>query len=197
MFINLSKIFVIFPKLLAAITLILSIYSCSGLSSIYSSDYALSAKQVKSKTTDLLINIPLNWKTFDANDKEFIDIWLLNPENNATIYFQPINFQLSRIQNENQELQKITALNKALNKSKETNSSISNEEQFKYGAYMFYAYEISTGQAHSKRIVIFKFKDVYYQSLAQLTNETDKSVDTRDLFSIQNSILTSIKTFSK
>lgn len=176
-----------------SIGLIVIISACSGrINSLYFSDYPLTSGKVSSQSGAISVLLPKGWFIAEDNEFRINEIWLIKEDYSASISFIPINVDSSTA---NQlvigGLPELKRLNFAFRKAKVGNAPLSflNEEFFQVNHTKFLAYEY-TGQGNSKiRVVLFKFKDKFYECTASSSN----SQNSEELFNVQNTILATIQ----
>lgn len=170
---------------LAAIILL---QGCAGLSSIYDYDYPLTSRSAKSKTTGLQIKLPQGWREVDANGQEFIDLWLVNKANDASISLTPLNTEMQINSRTETDLSIIKNLYLSFLKAGEGDLDIIREEYFAIGPNKYEAIEYNLNNG-IKRDILFSRNDNYYI----LSAVSSGKYSNEKLFSIQNSVLTSIR----
>lgn len=173
--------------------MIFFINACSSVkSSLYNFDYKLTDKSISSQETNLNIQIPTGWFVAEDNTNNAKDIWLVKDDYSATIKFFVLNNTADNEKESNEFVSKnLLEINKALVKSQLTNkfSGFKNEENFDYGGRKFYSYEYNDENNKPVRTVVFQYLAVFYEVKAYALN----SPNPQEIFSVQNSILASIK----
>lgn len=161
---------------------------CSSLNSIYDNDYPLTALISKSETTGISLNIPQGWRKVDANDSGFIDLWLVNESNDASIILTPLSTTVKFNSRTQTDIAILKDLYLSYIYAGIKNTKVIKEELFEIGLNKFMAVEYSKSGI-IQRDVIFIINNNYFilSASAQPSNNPEK------IFLIQNSVLTSIK----
>ncbi len=173
---------------LLIIIITLQLNSCASLSSIYDNDYPLTSRTVKSKTTGLTLRVPQGWREVDNNDDGFIDLWLVNSTNDASIVLTPFNSEAQLNSRVKSDLDVIKDFYLSYINASHKKIIIRQEEVFEHAQNKFEAIEYENSGGY-KRDVIFRSGNSYHVLTAYSSGNYSKE----ELFGIQNSILTSIR----
>jgi hypothetical protein len=171
----------------------LFLYSCSvGVSSLYNHDHKLTTERAFSTISNLSVTIPEGWFAAEENECNCLDIWLVKNDYSATLNFGQlfIDDKVLTLSNEN-ELKQAAEFSKVFIKAKmgKNFTSFLNEEHFKIGNYGFYAFEFRNEENRIIRIVVFKHREKFFE----LKAIPAKEISTKELFIVQNSVLSSIR----
>lgn len=179
----------------------ISIYSCTpSRRSIYKSDHSLNLEGAQSLSTELNVRIPQGWMHVEDNKENSVDLWLVSEDLTASIVFTPIHIDsqtMSEIhENETDDLMDILEYSKTIRKA--FNGSDYNEtledEYFNINDKSFAAYQFEIKDQGITRIVVFQYLDHFYEASAEFKNGADFSdEDIKNLFSTQNSVLSSLQ----
>jgi hypothetical protein len=168
--------------------------SCSGPSSLYNFDSELTSETVSSQTTTLKVNVPKGWFSALDNKDGKIDLWLIKDDYSASISFIRVNPDKETIKEVNKAgLQKIKEYSQLNNKLAHRTSYIDlfKTENFDINGRKFTSYQFA-GSNNVYRVVVFSYKDQYYECTASIKPGQTKDAQT-EIYSIQNSVLQSIK----
>lgn len=162
---------------------------CTGIASLYTSDYPLTSEKAYSKSINLYLNIPNGWFAAEDNECNCTDLWIVNSDYSASISFRKLNFDEST-QKEIIEIQKAAYYSKIFVQAKFSKElkDFSGEETFQFGERTFSAYEYKNDKGQSIRVVVFKHYDKFIESEAV----SDGYKDLNELFRIQNSLLSTL-----
>ena len=188
--INLKLLKIIIPAIL-----LMLLFSCSGSASLYESDYPLTSDAAYSESQKLTVNIPKGWFTADDNQENKSDLWLIKEDYSATISFTPIifdeeikdrygNSNLSEIVNYSKLSQKLAHLNEFIDLLK--------NESFEMNGMKFSFYQFAGKHGNLYRVVVFEYSDHFYECIAAI-KPPQSNEKKNEIFSIQNSVLNSIK----
>lgn len=181
-------------KLISAILLTAFWFSCSGPASFYNFDTPLSNELAFSQTTELKVNIPKGWFTAEDNKDSKIDLWLIEENYSASISFIRIHIdeemKKSRTENSLNRVKEFSLLN---NKLAHRNNFIDllKTENFELNGREFNAYQFA-GSNYRYRVVVFGYKGNYYECVSAIKPGLTEA-DLINIYSIQNSVLASIK----
>ncbi|MBM4171040.1 MAG: hypothetical protein FJ214_04130 [Ignavibacteria bacterium] len=169
------------------------LFSCSaGISSLYNHDYKLSSENANSKTTNLSVNIPNGWFEAEDNECNCIDLWLVRDDYSATLNFTQLFADKTVFSSSSEnKLKHMTEFSKVFVKAKlgKNFTSFFNEEHFEINNKKFYAFEYKNEENKTIRIVVFNHNEKYFE----LKAIPAKNISNKDLFTVQNSVLSSIK----
>jgi hypothetical protein len=165
----------------------ISFTSCS--SSKYSQSDVnryLSKERVKAKTSSVSFRIPQGWHVVDANNKAFIDLWIVRDDLNVSLSFIPFHsnstsFSLKKSYESSILLQQAKFKNK-IKIQKEKNIELNN---IKVKTYSFKVAE------SEYRVALFKIGNTIYESIL-----FGDGVNLRKEYFIQELVILSAK-FSK
>ena len=172
---------------LPATIILLTIYACAGLSSIYNYDYPLTKQAVNSKTTGLKLNLPAGWRLVDANDSEFIDLWLVDDSDEASINLLPVSGIIKTNAREKDSARKVKEYYLSFVKANSPNFILVREETFEVGPDKFLAIEYNSNGILKRDVIFQKGEKFFVLSAFSVTNKNSEQI-----FSVQNSILKSI-----
>ena len=180
-----TKIFFLF-------TIIILTQGCSSsLSSIYDSNYPLSKETAKSKTSQLVVEIPQGWFTAEDNENNIIDLWLVKDDYSATLNFIALNIDSLTMKDiHGDEINSIVKFSQAFKKAKygKAIKEFINQENFEINKKQFAAYEYLDDSKRTIRVVIFSSGNKFYE----LSAIPFKTGNPQELYKIQNSVLYSI-----
>lgn len=181
------------------VIILLVLLSCSTSNYvIHSFDSFLTNEIAYSKTTNLSVKIPKDWFCVEDNEYNRIDLWLIKNDFKAMISFTQLHLSetvFSKIKDD--ELQKAIFYSKMFIRMKfgETFNHFFNEETFSFqpkadkplafNYISFAAYQYIDNENRNSRVVVFKFKNKFFECTA-VPNGID---DLNYLFKIQNAVL--------
>ncbi len=179
--------------------LIIAIFlsACASSTSLYKFDYPLTNETAQSQYLDISVKIPQDWFTVEDNECNCIDLLLVNKEQTESIKFVPINIDSTA-----QEKNELLGMKEILNISKKFRQAalgnkfrqINDDEFFEINSNKFAAYRYLNGKGKIKRVVVFSSNKKYFESIADPeTDEANSPENLRELYRIQNSLLTSVK----
>lgn len=183
----------------AGFFLIIFTISGCGTSSIYQSNYPLTSKIVFSSQSDFKIQVPNNWRVINNNTGSFTDIFLVDNEYDNCIIFTPIHIE--KIQDKSRidsELDFVTIQFISLTKSKHKNKFlIITKSKSQTGTFPCNEMIYLLDDSRLCRTVIFKLGGKYIVCTAETKSHLQNSTaDKTKLFTIQNSVIASIKSNS-
>lgn len=179
---------------ISTVLLLIFLFSCSGPASLYHFDFPLSSELALSKTTDLSVNVPRGWFTAEDNKDDKIDLWLVEENYAATISFIRLNpDEETKRSFGKYELQKVEDFSRLNNKIAHRDKYIDliKNESFELNGREFRAYQFS-GSKYLYRTVVFRYKNYFYECTAAVKPGQNEN-ETLKVFSVQNSVLQSIK----
>ncbi len=182
-------------KLITASSILIFLFACSGSSSLYESDYPLTADISRAENESLTVNIPKGWFSAEDNKENKLDLWLIKDDYSATISFIPINLDS---QTEGRygtiSLNTIVEYSKLSQKLAHMNSFIDlmKNESFEMNYMQFRAYQFAGTNANSYRVVVFQLGDKYFECTAAV-KPPQSPEKLKEIFSVQNAVLKSIK----
>ncbi|MFA7227773.1 MAG: hypothetical protein WC061_01960 [Melioribacteraceae bacterium] len=180
--------FVIFSYIALA-SLILS--CAAGSSALYDSDYPLTKEIARAKSSPLKINIPQGWVAAEDNENNLIDLWLIREDYSATLNFIPVNLDSAAAKEIGEdEINGLLKLSKSFRKiSSKSALKFMNQEIFELNGKKIGAYEYLNNSGTVIRVAVFKTGKKYYE----LSAVPKKPGDQKELYSVQNSVLSSIE----
>ncbi len=164
----------------------------SAPASIYNSDFPLTKENAKSRTSKLAVNIPQGWFAAEENENNLIELWLIKDDYSATLNFVPLNLDSTSVKDAAvDELNRAASLSQSFKKIKYGKSiqKFFNRENFEINGKKYSAYEYQPENKEVIRVAIFKFQNKFYE----LSAVPVKKIDLKELFRIQNSVLSSIE----
>lgn len=165
---------------------------CStGLSSIYSADYPLTNEKAQAKRSQLTVKIPQGWFTAEDNENNLIDLWLVKDDYSATLNFIAFNIDSVTMKDiKGDEINGIVKFSQTFRKAKygKAIKEFINQENFEINKKQFAAYEYVDNSDRSIRVIVFNSGNKYYE----LSAIPSKTINPKELYKIQNSVLYSI-----
>lgn len=158
---------------------------------MYDSNYTLTNELGKSRTSRLSVRIPQGWFTAEDNENKLIDLWLVKDDYSATLNFVALNVDsLTMKEIQSNEISSVVEFSKAFKKARygKTFSGFINQETLEINKKVFSAYEYYDDSNRNIRVVVFQTDNIFYE----LTAIPVKIQNLRELFKIQNSVLSSI-----
>lgn len=185
---EMKKLFIIY------ILLLFILMSCSGIDSLYKIDMPLSNKIIQSQTGSFSVNIPNGWRKIEANGNAFADVWMVDDSDEYSILFTPVNTDLTSSDIRRNRIEKLESIIQIYAESLFSDKILKKTvEEFQVSSIEFKAFEYHTTLAR-ERFVFFRLADAYYISRAI---SKSKRPNYEKLFSIQNSVLSSLKAIKK
>lgn len=178
-------------KIFSFLSILIFIQSCGGISSIYNFNYPLTSETAKTKSSELSLKIPIGWSAIEDNECKCTDLWLVKDDYSATLNFVTLNLDSVTTNDiRNDEINSLVQLSKAYVKAKHGNEfkGFTNDEIFEINKNKFAAYQYMDEKMRNIRVIILKSGKKYYE----LSAIPVKTKNLTDLFSTQNSVLTSI-----
>ncbi len=118
----------------------------------------LSSNRVKAKTSPISFLVPKGWHIVDANNKAFIDLWILRNDLNVSLSLLPFHSNSS-----SNNLEKNLKYSILLQKAKHQNKiSITKEKPLKLNGKTALLYNFSI-DGKNYRIALFEHKDKFYE----------------------------------
>lgn len=170
-------------KSIFIVLLLLACSACGGLK--IDSAGILTNQTVRSDDGKLLVKIPAGWFAAEDNENNATRLWLIKDDYSATIGFTKLNFVA--VDNEKDNLARAVEYSKAFVRSKNGIglNGFFDEELFELNGKNFKAYKYKESNNSLIRVVVFFFKEEYFESIAVSTDGTD-------LAELQNAVLFSI-----
>ncbi len=179
-------------KTIISIILIISFISCGGSeTSIDKSTPNLSGEKAYSKTTNLYVNLPIDWFVAEDNECNCIDLWLVKNDYTASIAFKRINY--NNVNDEDDIERQTDQLNKYSKTFVAANlkidfKDIPSESTFKINQNYFSAYRYKNDKGFYIRTIVFKHLGKYYECEA-ISKKADFA---EELFNLQNDVLSTL-----
>lgn len=172
-----------------SLLILLFVTACGG-GDLYINHYdeLLTREKAYSKTSNIYVELPIDWFTAEDNECNCTDLWLVKKDYSASITFKKINIDdQSLLQS---EPDKIAEYNKLFLRAKIGNGfkGFSGEEIFELNGKNFSAYEYENEKDQLVRVVVFKHYDKFYECEAVTKNAAVKD----DLIRIQNAVLSTL-----
>ncbi len=177
--------------ILLTIFSVLLIKCTSSLTSIYSFDHPLSNERAYSTLSNISVRIPDGWYQVEDNEYGTISLWLVKDDLSASLTFNVINVDETILkENPDDALSRVSEYNKIFVKAKlgKSFAGFSNEEKFELNGKDFISYQYTNNENQYIRVVVFRYKEKFYELVAVSGNQFIKEV-----FETQNSILTSLE----
>ncbi|MDQ7817842.1 MAG: hypothetical protein RDU14_12525 [Melioribacteraceae bacterium] len=179
-------------KRLLFIVFVLLLHSCSAVvKSIYDFDYPLKSETAYSNNSNISVKIPEGWFTAVDNECNCIDLWLIKDDYTQSLNFTLINLdEVTRNEVKTSGIKRVADYCKIFVRVKLGNSfkGFSGEESFELNGNLFFAYQYLDKDDKPVRVVVFEHQKRFYE----LTAISKESGNFEQLFSIQNSVLTSM-----
>ena len=177
------------------IILVVVLVSCtSSRYSTYDSDYPLTNEIAKSKSGVLNVRIPQGWYSVLENDGKGIDLWLVKEDYSASLSFMAFNIN-SELQRSGNTLASILNFSKILKEKTliEPFKQVGEDESFRINSFNCTGYKYYSNEGLLSRVVVFSYREKYYELTAQPVKiESGASIESEELFSIQNSVIASL-----
>ena len=177
------------------IILVVVLVSCtSSRYSTYDSDYPLTNEIAKSKSGVLNVRIPQGWYSVLENDGKGIDLWLVKEDYSASLSFMAFNIN-SELQRSGNTLASILNFSKILKEKTliEPFKQVGEDESFRINSFNCTGYKYYSNEGLLSRVVVFSYQEKYYELTAQPVKiESGASIESEELFSIQNSVIASL-----
>ena len=177
------------------IILVVVLVSCtSSRYSTYDSDYPLTNEIAKSKSGVLNVRIPQGWYSVLENDGKGIDLWLVKEDYSASLSFMAFNIN-SELQRSGNTLESILNFSKILKEKTliEPFKQVGEDESFRINSFNCTGYKYYSNEGLLSRGVVFSYREKYYELTAQPVKiESGASIESEELFSIQNSVIASL-----
>ena len=177
------------------IILVVVLVSCtSSRYSTYDSDYPLTNEIAKSKSGVLNVRIPQGWYSVLENDGKGIDLWLVKEDYSASLSFMAFNIN-SELQRSGNTLESILNFSKILKEKTliEPFKQVGEDESFRINSFNCTGYKYYSNEGLLSRVVVFSYQEKYYELTAQPVKiESGASIESEELFSIQNSVIASL-----
>jgi len=164
-------------------------------SRFYNTEFPLSTETAYSVSTPLEVKIPTGWFTAEDNDCKCIDLWLIRNDFSAAINLVQLDTPLI-IDSLETELNRILAVSKETKSDKLPNGFIQSKEDefFVLNDRKYAAYEYQGDEGMPIRVVVFRYNDKYFElSAVPAAGVGKRSVNTIELFNVQQSVLSSLK----
>ena len=180
----------LYKRFITLTLLFFTLIRCTSTKSIYNFNSELTNETTNSHATDLQIFIPKKW--FVAEDNDNIDIWLIKNDYLSTIKFRTLSINPEAYKLHEQNLASIE-MELIKNNFGKTFKGFTNIENFEMSGNVFSAFEFIDAKSNPTRIVIFKYKNIFYEVIATTKNISEQ----KSLFDLQNTILKSINSITK
>lgn len=160
-------------------------------------DYPLTKDSAYSASSSLSLKIPKGWTAAEDKDCKCIDLWLIREDFSATIDLFTINpGAIFQQHPEEDTLKVVMEFSKDLKKAKlkEKFKQVQEDEYFSLDNRNYGAYEYEGDEGLPVRVVVFRYKINFFELAAIPASAVGKRpVVPKDLFKVQQTILTSIK----
>jgi len=152
-------------KLWAFLLFVISTLFFSQCTSRYTQKDAekiLSTERVTANTSDISVLAPKGWRTIEANDSSFVDLWLVSEDYNTSLSIIPLHGKKNK-----QSLTEWNSISKLSNKMKfkKDNIEIVDDGNNEINGIQTVSYYFKTNDA-LHRITIFKFNGKFYELTA-------------------------------
>ncbi|NOX65783.1 MAG: hypothetical protein GXO85_08280 [Chlorobi bacterium] len=119
----------------------------------------LSAERVTANTSDISVLAPKGWRTIEANDSSFVDLWFVSKDYNTSLSIIPLHGKKNK-----QSLTEWNSISKLSNKMKfkKDNIEIVDGYNDEINGIQTVSYYFKTDDA-LHRITIFKFNGKFYE----------------------------------
>lgn len=182
------------------VILILELSSCAHTkgSKLYpEADYPLTRDSAFSASSPLALRIPQGWTASEDNNCNCTDLWLIRKDFSAMINLFTLQPGTILQQHPGEDtLNVILTFSKDLKKTRLGSkfNQVQEDEFFTLEGRQYGAYEYLGDEGLPIRIVIFRYLSSFFELAAIPTSDVGKrQVDTKILFKVQQSILTSIR----
>ncbi|MBN1637711.1 MAG: hypothetical protein JW866_02000 [Ignavibacteriales bacterium] len=185
------------------ILILFLIYSCtttiqeSEELTDFPTTYPMTSKTANSLTSNLKMSVPEGWFATEDNEFNRVDLWLVRDDYSASINLIPINLdEKLSFEIKNYDLKFILDISKIMRKNNLANNFnlIGKDEFFKINNRDFVAYQYTDSKGIKARVVIFNYAGSFYELSAISSVDIGKTkVDLKELFTVQNSILSTIR----
>jgi hypothetical protein len=160
-------------------------------------DYPLTRDSAYSASTSLSFRIPKGWTSAEDKDCKCIDLWLIRGDFSATINLFALENVSAALEQHPEEdtIKTVLEFSKELKKAhlKEKFKQVQEDEFFNLNKRNFGAYEYEGDEGLPVRVVVFLYKGKFFELAALPTSSVGKrAVEPKELFKVQQSILTSI-----
>ncbi len=169
-------------KLLLSVLLLLSmvLVGCSSTRYSESNDEFLSDNFVAGNS-GLTIRMPHGWFQAFDNEKNTLDLWIVSGDYSASLKFKTIHFDSDK-----NDLHDAVEISKSVNKIiNRNNRKIKDEIKNNNGNFVYRVFEDGSTLA---RVVIFTWKDKYYECTANFKQGLPES-EKENIFRLQDEIL--------
>ena len=166
--------------LLALLLLSMVLVGCSSTRYTESTDEFLSDNFVTGNS-GLTIKIPYGWFQAFDNEKNILDLWIVSGDYSASLKFKTIHFDSDK-----NDLHDAVEISKSVNKIiNRNNRKIKDEIKNNTGSFVYRVFEDDSTLA---RIVIFTWKDKYYECTVNFKPGLQES-EKEKIFRLQDEIL--------
>jgi hypothetical protein len=164
---------------------------------LYPTDYPLTDDISYSVSSDLQMKIPEGWFTAEDNECKCIDLWLIKDGFSASLNLMPVKYDSLLLKNVAvDEFQILFNYSKELKKAELKDKFIQMKEDdfFEINGVNFAAYEYQGDEGLPIRVVVFKYKNRYFEFSAVPAQKIGKAaIDPNELFKVQQAVLASIR----
>lgn len=170
------------------------LYSCSGSTGRYTQEVMLSKNIASAESGAIAVSIPNNWYVVNNNVNPYTDILLIEDGMRASIIFNPFNMHNYFLYHPELSLLENALKYSKIFRKEETDGDfkqVNIDEYFNAGNIKCGAYEYTVDNGQRNRVVLFQYNDFLYECTA--LPSPDKQFDTNSLFTIQNSVIASVK----
>lgn len=188
-------------KLFAIIVVVTSVSGCLPSLRISESEYRifkLTNERAESRDRDFFVLVPPNWFPTKDNNYNANEIWLVNENYTSVIVVKKIN-SLSKqiVKDQNEQLISLARTSLTLHKRKNEKSFRLNltPKLFKNGNLIYASFEYGFGDHQIARVVITQVDDDYFESIAYTTGKGSGKISLIELYSVQESVISSLKKF--
>jgi len=187
-------------KLIIVLTIVVSISGCLPSLKISESEYKifnLTQEIAESRDRDFFVSLPSNW--FNTKDVNYHnnEIWLVHENYSAVIALKKIYLKSElKTLNVLENLLTLAKVDAELHKRKNalTFKLISVPGLYRNGNLSYSSFEYSFGKNQIARVVILEKNGNYFECIAYSTEKGLAKISLVELFSIQESLISSLNT---
>lgn len=159
-------------------------------------EYPLTKNIAYSLSSTLQLHVPAGWFTSEDNECNCIDIWLIRDDFSATINLMTLETDTIQDETPKDEIARLLTVSKEKRSAKLSDRfiQIKEDEFFVISERQYAAYEFQGDEGLPVRVVVFRYKDKYFEMSAMPASEVGgRPVNPTELFEVQKAVLSSIR----
>jgi hypothetical protein len=178
-------------RFIVSVFLSIILVSCSAKLP-YASNYPLTGEIFQSRDGMLKGKVPSGWfKSTDDSLAPALSVWLLKEDLSATVIVRELNVDSLTAMRIRSEGLKLLAILSAGYQGLNIEKDIFNLKDYSDGGKKYCSYEIGL-ENNRRRVVVFKAFNRFYECEARVLKGEWKTDDMRRLFSVQQTVLSSL-----